>query len=132
MELQLNVPPIALSESIRTLFDPAHALPCDVWFLPYQTNPSTFVFDLVIFGVIAGGAFGGSGIFGLVVMTVSILNGTYGIGDLGDLIVYVVVYLVLAGLIVISWRNFWRPLLTEAIALREKRKGRLRRGLFLT
>jgi hypothetical protein len=132
MELQRNVPLAALSESLRPLFDPARAVPADVWFLPYQTDMNTFVFDLVVFGLIVGGAFGLSGIFGIVVLTVYILSGTDKANDFGDIVVYVVVYLALAGLVVTCWRNFWRPLWTEAVALREKRAHRLRRGLFLT
>ena len=132
MELQLNAPLIALPEKNHPLFDPTRDIPPDVWFLPYQTDPGTFAFDLVIFGLIAGGSFGFSGIFGIVVMTVSILNGGYRANDAGDLLVFVGVYLVLAALIIISWRNFWGPLWCEWLTLQEKRAGRLRRGLFLT
>lgn len=132
MEIQLNVPLMTLSERIRPLFDPGQPIPAEVRFLPYQIDTGTFAFDCVIFGLIAGGAFGGSGIFGLLVITVSILNGTYRVGDISDFLVYAIVYFVMVGLIAVSWFNFWKPLWCEWIALREKRAGRLRRGMFFT
>jgi hypothetical protein len=131
MDLQRNGPIDSLPEDIRVLFDPTRrGVPSGVWFLPYDT--ANFVFDVVIFGLIAGGSFGFSGIFGVVVMTVSILNGTYRAGDFSDVLVYVAVYLILAGLIMIGAFSFWKPLWYEALAWREKRAGQLRRGLFLT
>ncbi|HEX2620499.1 MAG TPA: hypothetical protein VHL11_10135 [Phototrophicaceae bacterium] len=132
-ELQPNLPVEFLPDDLQVLFDPSpshRALPPDVWFLPYDTD--YFFFNAAIFGLLVGGCFGVSGIFGIIVMTVSILNGSYAITEPADIIVYIVVYLVLAGLVAIAWFNFWKPLWYDYLAWQEKRAGLLRRGLFLT
>jgi hypothetical protein len=91
-----------------------------------------FMVNVILLGLVVGGAFGGSGILGLAVMTVSILNGSYSIGSVGDLLVYIVIYGLLGGLVVIAWRNFWLPLLNDWLTISEQRAGILRRGIFLT
>lgn len=132
MEPQFNVTISSLPPETRALFDAAHPLPPDVQFERRVADQSTFIVNLLIFGVIVGGAFGGSGIFGLVTLTVSLLNGSYHAQGLGDVAVYLVVYAVLAGLVVIAWRTFWLPLWDEGLTLREARARVLRRGIFLT
>jgi hypothetical protein len=129
---QLNVPLQSVPEEIGALFDPTRPIPADVRFERWATDTSTFVFNLLIYGLLVGGAFGCSGIFGLITLTVSLLNGSYTAGEFADIVVYVVVYGALIGLVIIAWRSFWTPLLPEWLALQEQRAHTLRRGYFLT
>lgn len=129
---QLNVPIDTLPENVVDLFDASRSLSREVSFLPFQTDQGMFIINALIFGLIAGGAFGGSGIFGLIVMTGSILSGEYQAREFIDILLFIVAYLVLIGLVWVGWNSFWRPLWYEMLALGEKNAHQLRRGLFLT
>lgn len=129
--VQQDMPIKALPEATQTLFNPERrGLPAGVSFVPYDT--SLFIFNLLVYGLLVGGCFGGSGIFGLVVMTGSIVSGEYKVTEPADLLVFAGVYVVLIALIIIAWFNFWKPLWYDFLAWSEKNAGQLKRGIFLT
>lgn len=114
------------------MFDPAHPIPSDVWFPPYQANLSIFLIHLILTVGVIGSAVSCSAACLLIGLTGALLDATSKVRDIGDVIVVAGLYILFTGLLIIGLRVFWLPLWYEWLAAREKRQGVLRRGLFLT
>ncbi len=132
MERQLNAAIQALPEEIRALFDPGRPLTSDVIFQPRLTTIAAFRSNLLSAGLFSGGITGCFPLCMLIALIGSVLDGTQAIGDVGGLFAVGLIFIVLSGVVLLSWLAFGWPLWTEWRTMREQRAGTMRRGLFLT
>lgn len=132
MERQFNAAIQQLPEEIRILFDATHPLASDVMFQPRKADAATLRSDVLVSGLFAGGMTGCLPLCLLVALIGSVLDGTQASRDGGGPVAVGFLFVVLSGIVILSWHAFGRPLWTEWRTLREKRAGTLRRGLFLT
>src|SRR5260221_1260178 len=98
MEPQLNVPIRRLAEETRSLFDATTPIPQEVDFQPRQAEMRPFMSNFLFAGLFAGGHFGGSGLCFIIVLTGSLLDGSYKIRDIGDLMACVVLFHTVLGI----------------------------------